>query len=119
MTWTYTKSKFDERWSGDLCDTRTQAITAGLDAYSGEAFAIGECDEHEPGAFMPDADEIIELIGERAHDNCGECAEGYPDIGPAARVELQALLDAWAKQHCVPQFWSVNMKSVEEIEKSC
>jgi hypothetical protein len=52
-------------------------------------------------------DDVLEMMGERAYDECGESAENYPDVTKEAREELDALLMAWMEKHAKPTFYRV------------
>lgn len=54
-----------------------------------------------------DADDVIEMMGDRAYDECGESADNYPDVTKEARDELDALLLAWMEKHAKPTFYRV------------
>lgn len=77
---------------------------------------IGE-NEDIPSAsdFVPD---VVELMGEAAGDEYGECAEDYVDCTKEQGEELQSailkLVDEWADKHKLqPRFWNVgNTKEV-------
>ncbi len=59
-----------------------------------------------------DADDIIEMLGERAWDNCGEFADGYPDVSKKERDLLDNYLKRWVKKYCKPTFY--NVKDIKE-----
>lgn len=54
-----------------------------------------------------DADDIIDMIGNRASDIGGEWADDYPDVSKEASSELDEFLAAWITKHCPPAFWTV------------
>lgn len=62
---------------------------------------------------LVDADDIIEMLGERAYDNYGEWAESFPDLSKndikdkAAIDSLNAYLKAWITENCPVNFWQV------------
>ncbi|ARL58122.1 hypothetical protein [Burkholderia pseudomallei] len=60
-----------------------------------------------PTERLCDADDVIDMIGERAYDEVGEAADGYPDIAPEAKAELETLLSCWIEKHAKPTFYSV------------
>lgn len=56
---------------------------------------------------LVDADDIIEMLGERAYDIGGEYAEDFPDVSAQERDELNTLLQNWIDNYCKPSFYSV------------
>lgn len=56
---------------------------------------------------LVDADDIIEMLGERAYDIGGEYAEDFPDVSAQERDELNTLLQNWIDSYCKPSFYSV------------
>lgn len=60
----------------------------------------GECTKQPASHYAPD---ILEYMGERAYDDIGEFAEGWPDFKPevakALQANIEALIDDWAKVH--------------------
>lgn len=61
-----------------------------------------------------DANDVIEMIGERAWDIAGEWADDFPDVTKEAKGELEQFLHQWVEKHCTPSFYLV--EEVEEIE---
>lgn len=66
----------------------------------------------DPAGFVPDEDHVIEYMSERAYESdAGEWADNYPDLNEEAKADLaNALkpLEAWARKHCQPSFFTVN-----------
>ncbi|MEB2504598.1 hypothetical protein SB394_11815 [Burkholderia sp. BCCIQ04A] len=99
VTW----SKDNEYFScDDLCELLDMhdELTVGDVVYYGDVAPI-------PTKHLCDADDIIDMIGERAYDEVGEAADGYPDIAPEAKAELDALIAGWIEKHAKPTFYSV------------
>lgn len=97
-------------WSANEEDFREDSLGELLDNH----------DDLEPGrtvyfgiAVLPttnqlcDADDIIEMIGERAYDFGGEYAEDFPNVTQDATDELQGFVATWIAKHCVPTFYQV------------
>lgn len=67
---------------------------------------------------LVDADDIIEMLNERAYDNFGEYAESWPDLSmndikDKKAVELlNKYLKNWVKKYCPVNFY--NIVEVEE-----
>ena len=110
--WGYASSKDAEAWTG-VCLTRDEAIKEGLEHYGylseyggkWDGFWIHSGHVVPLEAVMPDVDDIIEMMGERAHDEAGECAEEYPDVTNEARNELEGLIRGWCERYATPTFW--------------
>ncbi|KVE34252.1 hypothetical protein [Burkholderia sp. TSV86] len=75
-------------------------LTVGNVVFVGEAKSI-------PAKHLCDADDVINLIGERAYDEVGEYADDYPDVTAEAIAELDALLAGWIEKHAKPTFYKV------------
>lgn len=75
-------------------------LTVGDVVFVGEVAPI-------PTKHLCDADDVIDLMGERAYDEVGEYADGYPDVPSEAKAELDALLAGWIEKHAKPTFYSV------------
>ena len=73
----------------------------------GRVVWFGETSRPDPTCYF-DADNVLEMIGERAYDDAGELAEGYPDVSDDAKTELNTFLEGWLKAHCQPPFWRVD-----------
>jgi hypothetical protein len=54
-----------------------------------------------------DAEDVLDVMRDRAYDLAGEHADGYPDVTEEAEDELNALLEAWMNKHCLPHFYTV------------
>ena len=108
--WGYADSRDAESWSG-VCLTREQAIAEGREHYSFlngrgyDGFWIHSGHLVPLEAVMPDVDDLLESMGERAYDEAGESAEGYPDVTNEARTELEGLLRGWCEKYARPEFW--------------
>ena len=65
----------------------------------------------DPAGFVPDAGDVIDHMAERASDSdAGEWADHYPHLDDAARAALDVALEplqAWARLHCQPDFFTV------------
>lgn len=75
----------------------------------GRTVYVGEVRRLDKLRFLPDAQHIIEIIGEHAYDNGGgEHAEDYPDISKAGVDSLNHALRQWAAAHLPePNFYMI------------
>ncbi|MBU9284071.1 hypothetical protein [Burkholderia multivorans] len=99
VTW----SKDNEYFScDDLCELLDMhdELAVGDVVYFGDVAPI-------PTKHLCDADDLIDLMGERAYDEVGEYADGYPDVTSEAKAELNALLARWIEKHAKPTFYRV------------
>ncbi|QTD91787.1 hypothetical protein [Burkholderia anthina] len=99
VTW----SKDNEYFScDDLCELLDMhdELAIGDVVYYGDVAPI-------PTPNLCDADDIITMIGERAYDEVGEAADGYPDISADAKAELESLIAGWIEKHSKPTFYRV------------
>ncbi|MDN7441162.1 hypothetical protein QZM64_18555 [Burkholderia cepacia] len=88
------------------CDELAELLDMNDDLAVGDVVFIGEAAPINP-KHLCDADDVIDMIGERAYDEVGEYADCYPDVTPEARAELDALLAGWIEKHAKPTFYSV------------
>ncbi|WP_431207476.1 hypothetical protein [Burkholderia cepacia] len=97
-------------WSRNNEDFTWDELDELLDTHDdlavGDVVFIGEVAPIQT-KHLCDADDVIDLIGERAYDEVGEYADNYPDVTPEARAELDALLAGWIEKHAKPTFYSV------------
>ncbi|RQT08914.1 hypothetical protein [Burkholderia contaminans] len=97
-------------WSRNNEDFTYDELDELLDMHDdiavGDVVFIGEVTPIQT-KHLCDADDVIEMIGERAYDEVGEYADGYPDVMSEARAELDALLAGWIEKHAKPTFYSV------------
>ena len=104
--WGYAEHEDAERWYGS-CATKEAAIAEGRAEYGRHVhFVVRPGTRYAARRFMPDAEDLIEMMGDRASDEAGDAAEEFPDVGEYARKDFEAVLDAWADKHLgVCLFW--------------
>ena len=74
---------------------------------------VGRMVRHTFSSFMPDVEQFLDMMGERAYEAAGEHAECWPPkISPETQAELQSglidLVDRWASRHGLhPEFFGV------------
>lgn len=108
-----------ECWSSDDetfgANSLAELIESGAgmrgDFKVGDTVYVGDAVTPNPESYV-DVDSVLEQMGERASDDCGESADDYPDVSKDAKRELEDALKAWARKHCTPRFWRV--KNVRE-----
>ncbi|QTD91569.1 hypothetical protein J4G50_05180 [Burkholderia anthina] len=105
-----TSSKVRTVWSRNnedfTCDELDELLDQHDDLAVGDVVFIGDV-APIPNKHLCDADDVIDMIGERAYDEAGEFADGYPDVTPEAKAELEALLVGWIEKHAKPTFYLV------------
>lgn len=105
IRWGYARSRDAESWRG-CCLTKQEAILEGLANFANdEPFWVHSGHLVPLDAVMPDADDLLETMGERAYDEAGEVAEEYPDVTNEAKVELDGLIRGWCEKYARPNFW--------------
>ena len=109
--WCY--SNDPERYEAQ-CATREAAIAEATTEYDGAPFYVQKFRRPDVTEYAPDADDIIEMMRDRACDDAGEAAEEFPDVGDDATAELDAMLCAWARKRCVVTFWTSDGCGAEE-----
>lgn len=97
------RSKDNEFFS---CDALDELLDMHDELAVGDVVFYGDV-EPIPIVRLCDANDVIDMIGDRAYDEVGEAADGYPDIAPGAKAELETLLSGWIEKHAKPTFYSV------------
>lgn len=69
-------------------DTPEAAALEGLENSDDDEIEVGEAVTGELSDWAPDLDDVFEIIGEQAYDDCGEVTEGWPHIPSAQEREL-------------------------------
>jgi hypothetical protein len=106
--WGYGDSDQAERYFGHLA-TREDAIVEGRAHYGGDVgFWVIRGHSNSPSEFTPDADWLLEEIGQRANDTVGDAAEDWPDATPEQKKDLQKLLDDWVNKNLECRFWTAD-----------
>lgn len=67
---------------------------------------------HPSAMEFVDADDILEMMSERADDEYGEWAEGFPSPSTESVEELNNFLKEWVTKNCPITFYKVT--DVEE-----
>lgn len=66
----------------------------------------------DPAGYVPDAGEVIEHMGNRAHESdAGQFADDYPDLKDEARAALEVALEplrTWARKYADPSHFTVH-----------
>lgn len=95
----------------DHADSLEEWITQRRDSRGGvePGMIVFVADRLRPNAshFVPDYDQIIDLIANDAYDQGDEHADGYPEIkDPAtAKADFESMIDAWAKKYLPEPTW--------------
>jgi hypothetical protein len=106
-------------------DGHPASYRAGL--YEGGTVYRGTECKDDPAAFLPDQDDLLEHMSERAYDSdAGEWADNYPTLDCDAELELERAmrpLKAWARKHCQPEFFTIkdiapHIVTVEDVSRS-
>lgn len=74
---------------------------------AGDVVEYGEAYHPDPIGWV-DSDDVIEMLAERAYDDCGEWAGDYMEgTSKDARRELDELLAGWYLKHATPSFYKI------------
>lgn len=100
-------------WSLDGSEYAYQEMGEALDALDnngklkvGAVIHFGEVYRYDPAKWC-DADDVIEMLSDRAYEQGHEWAEDYPTPPKEAIAELDAFLSAWIRKHCKPNFYGI------------
>lgn len=104
IRWGHALEAKPEKWEGAY-KTRDEAIDAGRAFHKGSQFYIQRGALAWGPEYMPDAEAIETMLWDAAYTDVDEAAEGFPDITPEAKAELDAFLTAWAEKHVKAKFW--------------
>ncbi|OHS09335.1 hypothetical protein HMPREF3289_01320 [Pseudomonas sp. HMSC75E02] len=105
------QTRTGECWSANdedfTCFELAELLNDNDELKPGDVVFRGEAITPDPSSYI-DADDVIELIGERAYDDAGDHADGWPDVSKEAEAELDQLLKEWMRKHCShPPFYRV------------
>lgn len=99
-----------ECWSVDEENFRYDSLQDLLDSndelQAGDVVYVGNAKHPKPEQLC-DADDIIEMMKDRAWDIVGEYAEDYPEVSDEAHKELDDFIKSWIMKHCPPDFYTV------------
>lgn len=99
MCWSSDEENFRYDTLSELLDSNDELV-AGSVVYVGEA-VVPRLSQ------LCDADDVMEIMRDRADEIAGEYADGYPDVTSEAERELNDLLQSWMAKHCQPHFYTV------------
>lgn len=98
--WSIDNECFNAVCLGELVDSNSDDIVVGTVVYKGDAVSADI-------SSLLSAEDIVEMLSERAYDEYGEAAEDYPDVSKEEMAELDKLLQGWIEKCCKPTFYSV------------
>ncbi|WP_303698616.1 hypothetical protein [Pseudomonas aeruginosa] len=97
-----------ECWSANdedfNCVSLADLLNENEDLKPGDTVYRAQAIKPDPTGYVH-ARDVIELLVERAWDDGGEYAEGWPDIGKEEEEELNQLLESWIRKHCPTTTW--------------
>lgn len=108
----YSMGPADDRWSDDSLASYVSDHELAMGAVIQRAVVS----RRSASSFLPDANEVIEHMGNAAHDDNSEFADGFPDATKAQEAEIENLLkplNAWADRTFNVNFYTVLNDSIE------
>lgn len=108
----YSMGPADERWSDD----GLAAFVSDHELTMGAVIRRGVISRRSASSFLPDANDVIEHMGNAAEDDNSEFADGFPNETKEQEAELERLLvplKAWADRTFDVSFYSVLSDSIE------
>lgn len=116
----WTVDEHDWMYGGGMHPTREAALAEAKASYRAKGKArvwTGECVPFSRGAFLPDAETLLQRVREDAEDQIGDAADDYPDVTLEGGAELDALLKTWAEKHMpAPRFYDVAEIEAHDIQ---
>lgn len=80
---------------------------------AGQKLWIGQTAERKASNYVG-LDSLVEGMAERAYEEVGEAAEGWPDLSPEDQEKLEKLIGDFLNEHSPVSFFAV--EDVEKIE---
>lgn len=108
----YAMGPADDSWSDD----GLAAFVSDRELAMGAVIQRGVVSRRSASSFLPDANEVIEHMGNAAADDNSEFADNFPDTTKEQEAELERLMEpmkAWADRTCDVNFYTVLNKSIE------
>lgn len=108
----YAMGPADDRWSDD----GLAAFVSDRELSMGAVIQRGVISRRSASSFLPDANEVIEHMGNAAADDNSEFADGFPNTTDEQEAELARLmkpLQVWADRTCPVNFYTVKADSIE------
>ncbi|KVZ22363.1 hypothetical protein WL14_21010 [Burkholderia cepacia] len=99
-------------WSKDneffTCDALDELLDMHDDLTIGDVVHFGEVSPPKQ-RHLCDADDVLDMMADRAYEQCGEVADGYPydSVNDEGKAALNELLTEWIEKHAKPTFYSV------------
>jgi len=106
----YAYSINGEDWTADWCSflDQNKELSPGCECRRGEMHYA------DPAEFV-DSDAVINSMADNASSSdLGEWADDFPSGSAEAKLELEELLDAWARKNCDCSFYRV--KNIETFK---
>jgi hypothetical protein len=103
----YAYSRLD---SDEWTDDGIAAFVSDRELQPGAQIMRGHVCRSQASDFLPDANDVIEHMANRAADENSEFCDGFPDTTPEQEAELALLLEplkVWADKHCSVRFYQV------------
>lgn len=101
----YAPAEYSEDW----CNDSLAEYVSDRDLAEGAVIYRGEARKQKPSHYVPDADDIVSHMFERASDD-SEHADSFPDVTKEQEEQLEILLEpirAWVDRHCDVKFYEV------------
>ncbi len=102
--WGYGTSANTEFWQG--AGTREEAVASALEMEGAEAW-IQEGISADPAEFVPNFDEIVDIMNQSASDNgCPDEIDDAFTFAEGAKEALETALAAWAQIYVKANWWT-------------
>lgn len=113
----YSWSDNGEEYHGRF-DSIEEAVCDYLDTYGEDAAKtvhVGEVKPYKPENPIWLAYQVLEILGEQAHDEIGECAGDWPELPAEKREQLGKMIHDFVCKHDAPSFFSIRKSEMVEV----
>lgn len=95
-----------------------EAVCDYLNTYGEDAAKtvhVGEVKPYKPENPIWLACQVLEMLGEQAHDEIGECAGDWPELPAEKREQLGKMIHDFVCKHDAPSFFSIRKSEMVEV----
>lgn len=113
----YSWSHHGEEYHGVFSSVEA-AVCDYLDTYGEDAAKtvhVGEVKPYKPENPIWLACQVLDMLGEQAHDEIGECAGDWPELPAEKREQMGKMIHDFVCKHDAPSFFSIRKSEMVEV----